>query len=47
MAGTATQAQGLDAVDDLVSRFDPGDIDVPGGRARIRLVAAKREPPTP
>jgi pimeloyl-ACP methyl ester carboxylesterase len=41
MAATATQAQGLDAVGELLSRFDPGDIDVPGGRARIRVVAGE------
>ncbi|HYH61588.1 MAG TPA: alpha/beta fold hydrolase, partial [Solirubrobacterales bacterium] len=30
---------GLDSLQELVSRFDPGDIDVPGGTARIRLDA--------
>ncbi|MDX6587135.1 MAG: hypothetical protein QOI31_1608 [Solirubrobacterales bacterium] len=34
------ETQNLDALIDLVSRFDPGDIDVPGEIARIRLDAA-------
>jgi len=29
----------LDALHELVSRFEPGDIDVPGGQAKIRLHA--------
>ena len=33
------EKQSLDSLIDLVSRFDPGDIDVPGGTARIRLNA--------
>jgi pimeloyl-ACP methyl ester carboxylesterase len=35
----AREAHGLDSVHDLVTRFDPGDMDVPGGRARIRINA--------
>ena len=38
--GTATaepSATAIEALEDLVSRFEPGDIDVPGGSARIRL----------
>jgi pimeloyl-ACP methyl ester carboxylesterase len=33
------EASGLDSLHALVARFDPGDIDVPGGKARIRLDA--------
>src|SRR5918997_1130809 len=39
MVTTARGAHGLDSVHDLVARFDPGDMDVPGGRARIRINA--------
>src|SRR3712207_2583430 len=39
MVTMAKAAPGLDSVQDLVARFDPGDIDVPGGRARIRIGA--------
>ncbi len=39
MAATTTKVRGLEPLYDLVARFDPGDIDVPGGRARIRLNA--------
>jgi pimeloyl-ACP methyl ester carboxylesterase len=35
----AEKTQDLESLVDLVSRFDPGDIDVPGGMARIRLDA--------
>ena len=37
MSATATEAPSLRSLSDLVSRFDPADIDVPGGSARIRL----------
>ena len=39
MTTQLADTQGLDFLTDLVARFDPGDIDVPGGRARIRLEA--------
>lgn len=38
MATVLEQSPGaIDALEDLVARFDPDVIDVPGGRARIRL----------
>jgi len=40
MATSSTEtAPRLDSLDALLSRFEPGDIDVPGGTARIRLDA--------
>jgi pimeloyl-ACP methyl ester carboxylesterase len=39
MTTTTPEEQGLEPLYDLVARFDPGDIDVPGDRARIRLNA--------
>ncbi|MDQ2675392.1 MAG: alpha/beta fold hydrolase [Actinomycetota bacterium] len=36
---TARATSGLDSVNELLARFDPGDMDVPGGRARIRIAA--------
>ena len=39
MATQLAEKQIHDSLADLVSRFDPADIDVPGGRARIRLGA--------
>jgi pimeloyl-ACP methyl ester carboxylesterase len=37
MSTITAEVSNLDVLHDLVARFDPGDIDVPGGRARIRL----------
>ncbi len=34
---TATGPTALGVLQDLADRFDPGDIDVPGGEAKIRL----------
>lgn len=39
MSASALEAAGLDSLSELVSRFEPGDIDVLGDRARIRLDA--------
>jgi len=39
MSASAGHVTTLDSLHELVSRFEPGDIDVPGGRARIRLDA--------
>lgn len=39
MAGIAATQAPHAALEDLVARFEPGDIDVPGGAARIRLQA--------
>ena len=36
---TSSLTEALDARDELLRRFDPADMDVPGGRARIRLRA--------
>jgi len=39
MSTSAPDTAGLDSLHELVSRFEPNDIDVPGGKARIRLDA--------
>jgi len=39
MSASALEAAGLDSLSELVSRFEPGDIDVLGDRARILLDA--------
>ncbi len=39
MSSKTRKGAALDSLEKLVSRFEPGDMDVPGGRARIRLDA--------
>ena len=40
-ASTGLESTALDALSELVTRFEPADMDVPGGRARIRLDAGQ------
>jgi pimeloyl-ACP methyl ester carboxylesterase len=41
---TTAPVERLDARDELLRRFEPADMDVPGGRARIRLESGSAEP---